>query len=79
MKGRIAPGQRADFAILSTDYMTAPEEQIREIESVLTVIGGDVAHAGAGFAVSPPPLPAVTPAWSPVAHFGGYQTSRVPR
>jgi len=74
VKGRIAPSQRADFAILSTDYLTVPEEQIRDIESVLTVIGGDVVYAAAAFlAVAPPPLPAVAPAWSPVAHFGGYQ------
>jgi len=80
VKGRIAPGQRADFAILSTDYLTVPEEQIRDIESVLTVIGGDVVHAANAFlALAPPPLPAVAPAWSPVAHFGGYQARQVPR
>jgi predicted amidohydrolase YtcJ len=79
VKGRIAPGQRADFAILSTDYLTVPEEQIRHIESVLTVIGGDVVHAADAFpAVAPPPLPAVAPAWSPVAHFGGYQARHAP-
>jgi predicted amidohydrolase YtcJ len=80
VKGRIAPGQRADFAILSADYLTVPEEEIRDIESVLTVIGGDVVHAtGAFLAVAPPPLPAVAPAWSPVAHFGGYQARQAPR
>jgi predicted amidohydrolase YtcJ len=80
VKGRIAPGQRADFAILSTDYLTVPEEQIRDIESVLTVIGGDVVHAADTFlALAPPPLPAVAPAWSPVAHFGGFQARQAPR
>jgi predicted amidohydrolase YtcJ len=79
VKGRIAPGQRADFAILSTDYLKVPEEQIRDIESVLTVVGGDVVHASDAFpAVAPPALPAVTPAWSPVAHFGGYQARQAP-
>jgi predicted amidohydrolase YtcJ len=28
VKGRIAPGQYADFAVLNTDYLTVPEEQI---------------------------------------------------
>jgi hypothetical protein len=80
VKGRIAPGQRADFAILSTDYLTVPEEQILDIESVLTVIGGDVVHAADAFlALASPPLPAVAPAWSPVAHFGGYQARQAPR
>jgi predicted amidohydrolase YtcJ len=34
VKGRIAPGQLADFAILSADYLDVPEEQIRGIKSV---------------------------------------------
>jgi predicted amidohydrolase YtcJ len=73
-KGRIAPGQLADFAILSADYMTVPEEQIRRIESVLTVTGGDVVYSAGPFATfTPEPLPPVSPAWSPVAAFGGYQ------
>lgn len=74
MKGRIAPGQFADFAILSADYFTVPEEQIRRIESVLTVTGGDVVYSAAPFAaLAPAPLPSVSPGWSPVAAFGGYQ------
>jgi predicted amidohydrolase YtcJ len=74
MKGRIAPGQLADFAILSADYMTVPEEQIRRIESVLTVTGGDVVYSAGPFTTFvPEPLPPVSPAWSPVTAFGGYQ------
>ncbi|HEY3918759.1 MAG TPA: amidohydrolase [Stellaceae bacterium] len=74
MKGTIAPGQFADFAILSADYRTVPEEQIRGIESVLTVTGGDVVYSAAAFAAfAPEMLPPVSPAWSPVAAFGGYQ------
>jgi predicted amidohydrolase YtcJ len=73
-KGRIAPGQLADFAILSADYMTVPEEQIRRIESLLTVTGGDVVYSADPFTMfAPEPLPPVSPAWSPVAAFGGYQ------
>lgn len=74
VKGRIAPGQFADFAILSADYLSVPEEQILSIEAVLTVLGGEVVYAAAPFeTLAPPPLPPVLPAWSPVAHFGGYQ------
>lgn len=76
VKGRIAPGQFADFAVLSADYFSVPEEQIRTIESVLTVVGGDVVYS-TGEVVAPeaPSLPAVSPVWSPVAVFGGYQRS----
>jgi predicted amidohydrolase YtcJ len=74
VKGRIAPGQYADFAILSDDYFSVTEEQIRTIESVLTVTGGDIVYAAAPFAeFAPEPLPPVIPQWSPVAAFGGYQ------
>ena len=74
VKGRIAPGQYADFAVLSADYLSVPDEQIRAIESVLTVTGGDVVYSAAPFAeFAPAPLPPVSPAWSPVATFGGYQ------
>ena len=73
-KGRIAPGQLADFAILSADYMTVPEEQIRRIESALTVTGGDVVYSADPFTMfASEQLPPVSPAWSPVAAFGGYQ------
>jgi predicted amidohydrolase YtcJ len=74
VKGRIAPGQYADFAILSADWLTAPEAGLRRIESVLTVTGGDVVWAAEPFAaLGPEPLPAPSPSWSPVASFGGYQ------
>ena len=43
--------------------------------TVLGVVGGKVVYAAEPFAalgegLTPPPLPPVSPAWSPVAHFG---------
>jgi predicted amidohydrolase YtcJ len=74
LKGRIAPGQFADFAILSADYLSVPDDQIPTIESVLTVTGGDVVYSASPFsACAPAALSPVSPAWSPVAIFGGYQ------
>jgi predicted amidohydrolase YtcJ len=71
--GRIAPGQLADFAILTADYLTIPDEQIKAIEAALTVTGGEVVYATEPFAqFAPPPLPPVEPGWSPVSRFGGY-------
>ncbi len=77
VKGRLAPGQLADLAILSADYMTVPEEQIKQIEAVVTILGGEVVYAARPFErLAPPALPPVIPAWSPIAHFGGYQQPR---
>jgi predicted amidohydrolase YtcJ len=77
-KGRIAPGQYADFALLGDDYFTVPEERIKNIESLLTVVDGKIVYAAAPFEeFSPEPLPDVSPSWSPVAYYGGYQNRPV--
>jgi predicted amidohydrolase YtcJ len=74
-KGSVAAGQLADLAVLSADYFSVPEEQIKGLESVLTIVGGKVVYAGNGFeSLSPPPLP-VSPDWSPVAVYGGHSRS----
>lgn len=66
-KGSIAPGQLADLAVLSADYFSVPEEQIKGLASVLTVVGGKVVYADEFERLGPPPLP-VSPDWSPVKH-----------
>ena len=76
IKGRIAPGQFADLTVLSEDYFSVAEEDIKHIESVLTMVDGRTTYATAEFSQLDPQLPEVSPAWSPVAHFGGYATSR---
>jgi hypothetical protein len=74
-KGAIIPGQFADLAILTDDYFQIPEEQIKDLESVLTIMGGRIVYAAEEFSrFSPPPVP-VLPEWSPVAHYGGYQNA----
>jgi predicted amidohydrolase YtcJ len=71
-KGALMPGQLADITVLSADYFSIPEEQIKGLESVLTIVGGRPVYATADFKdLSPPPLP-VGPEWSPVVAYGGY-------
>ena len=71
-KGSIAPGQLADLSVLSADYFSVPEEQIKQLESVLTIVGGKVVYSANEFSrLAPPPLP-VSPNWSPVKTYGGY-------
>lgn len=72
IKGALAPGKLADLAVLSADYFSVPEEEIRRIESVLTVVDGKVVYGAGDFTSLAPSLPPVRPSWSPVASFGGY-------
>ncbi|MXV38142.1 amidohydrolase family protein [Flavobacteriaceae bacterium Ap0902] len=73
VKGTLEDGMYADFAILSDDYFTVPDEQIKSIESVLTVVDGKVVYGAQEFQSLDPELPAVKPDWSPVKYYGGYQ------
>ena len=74
-KGRIVPGQLADLAVLSDDFFSIPEESIKSLESVLTIVGGKVVYAAREFRDLAPPLLPVLPDWSPVARFGGYDST----
>ena len=71
-KGALAPGQLADLAVLSADYFSIPEEEIKHLESVLTIVGGKVVYACDEFSKLAPPALPVRPSWSPVKEFGGY-------
>jgi predicted amidohydrolase YtcJ len=70
--GRIAPGNLADFALLSADYFTVPEDEIANISSVLTVVGGRVVFGTGKYGNLAPQLPEPIPAWSPVRYFGNF-------
>ncbi|NEO50111.1 MAG: amidohydrolase [Moorea sp. SIO4A3] len=71
-KGSIVPGQLADLAVLSEDYFSVPEDIIKHLESVLTIVDGNPVYGSAEFSeLSPPPLP-ISPDWSPVKYYGGY-------
>ena len=65
-KGSLVPGQLADLTLLSADYFSIPEEEIKSLESVLTMVGGNVVYAAREYSnLAPPELP-VSPDWSPV-------------
>ncbi|HEX9391439.1 MAG TPA: amidohydrolase [Usitatibacteraceae bacterium] len=68
LKGEIRVGQLADCALLSADFLAVPEDDIRRIVSVLTVVNGKVVYGDEEFAPLDPPLPPAAPDWSPVNH-----------
>ncbi len=73
-KGQIKVGQLADLAVLSDDYFSVAEDEIQNITSVLTLVGGRIVHADRDFGDLAPSLPPPMPDWSPVRRFGGYQS-----
>lgn len=77
-KGQIKAGQLADLAVLSQDYFSIEEEQIKGIESLLTLVDGKVVYAAGSFSpLAPPPIP-VLPEWSPVSNVPGHYRSAPP-
>ncbi|MFC3499954.1 amidohydrolase [Micromonospora krabiensis] len=78
VKGILKPGFYGDLAILSDDFFTVPEQDIPHIESLLTITGGRIVYAAAEYEGLDDELPTITPEWSPVAHYGGYQATVKP-
>jgi predicted amidohydrolase YtcJ len=74
--GKIIPGNFADFALLNKDYFTIPEEEIKTISSVLTVVDGRVVFGTGDYSNLSPTLPETLPVWSPVKYFGGYYNTK---
>jgi predicted amidohydrolase YtcJ len=77
-KGQIKVGQLADLAVLSADYFSVPEDEIQDITSVLTVLGGKVVYGEGDFGSYAPEIPPAMPDWSPARHGVGYK-SRQPQ
>ncbi|MBW8243711.1 amidohydrolase [Muricauda oceani] len=74
--GKIIPGHFADFALLDKDYFTIPEEAIKTISSVLTVVDGRVVFGAGKYSDLAPKLPKTLPEWSAFNHFGGYYNTK---
>ena len=45
IKGSVEPGKLADLAVLSDDLLTCPVDQIKNIRSELTMVGGKVVYS----------------------------------
>jgi predicted amidohydrolase YtcJ len=50
--GSIQPGRLADMIVLSRDYLTVPADQIKDIKSEMTIVGGKVFYDAAAPAPS---------------------------
>lgn len=72
-KGSLSVGMYADLAVLSQDYLSVPDEAIKGIVSILTILGGKAVYGAEEFSHLDQNynLP-ISPDWSPVRHYGGY-------
>jgi predicted amidohydrolase YtcJ len=72
-KGLLSVGMYADLVVLSQDYFQVPEESIKDITSLFTLVGGKAVYGAGDFAAldQNKDLP-VSPDWSPVRRYGGY-------
>jgi predicted amidohydrolase YtcJ len=72
-KGRIQAGQFADLMVPDRDYFACAEDEIADITSDLTMVGGKIVYGSSDFtALDEGGLPPAMPDWSPVRRFGGY-------
>src|SRR5919198_2895282 len=71
-KGTLEAGKLADLVILSGDYFSMPVDEVKNLESLLTMVGGRVVYAAGPYAQLDPPPPPALPDWLPVRHYGGY-------
>jgi predicted amidohydrolase YtcJ len=72
-KGRIQAGQFADLMVPDRDYFACAEDEIADITSDLTMVGGKIVYGAGDFtALDEGELPPAMPDWSPVRRFGGY-------
>jgi predicted amidohydrolase YtcJ len=50
--GSIEPGKWGDLVVIDKDYMTVPEDQMADINPLLTIVGGKVSYSDPKFASS---------------------------
>lgn len=72
-RGQLKAGYLADFAVLTDNFLTVKDEDILNLESLLTVVNGKVVFGQGEFVNFAPAVPKAMPAWSPVNFYGGYQ------
>jgi len=72
-QGSIEVGKLADVTVLSDDYFSVPEEEIKKIQSTLTMVAGKVVYAAGEFSqLAPPPLPEPSSTWFPTLHYESF-------
>jgi predicted amidohydrolase YtcJ len=48
--GTLEPGMLADLIVLSDDYFTVPDDEVKDLKSLLTVVDGRIVYADGPYA-----------------------------
>ena len=75
IKGTLEVGKLADLVFLSNDYFNIPVDEIRNLESVMTMVGGRVVYGAGVFEKLALPAPKVNQDWLPFKYYGNYAKS----
>src|SRR5919106_140157 len=76
-KGTLEAGKLADLVVLSGDYFSMPVDEVKDLQSLLTMVGGKVVYAAGPYAQLDAPPPPSLPDWLPVRHYGGYHKAKI--
>jgi predicted amidohydrolase YtcJ len=71
-KGTLSAGKLADLVVLNGDYFSMPVDEVKDLESLLTMVGGKIVYAAGPYLQLDAPPPPALPDWLPVRHYGGY-------
>ena len=58
--------------VLNGDYFSMPVDEVKDLESLLTMVGGKIVYAAGPYLQLDAPPPPALPDWLPVRHYGGY-------
>ena len=75
LKGTLEVGKLADLVFLSDDYFAVPVDEIRNLESVMTMVGGRVAYGAGSYEKMALPAPRINQDWLPFKEYGRYAKS----
>ena len=48
LKGTLEPGKLADLVVLDRDPFQVPSEELKDIQVLLTMVGGEIVYEGEG-------------------------------
>jgi predicted amidohydrolase YtcJ len=74
-KGTLEIGKLADMVVLESDFFSIEVDAIKDLQSVLTMVGGRVVYASGAYSPLAVKAPEIKQVWLPVNEYGRYYKS----